>query len=239
MQDNNPAPLPPKDNVIRFEKRSKPQKPTQTPQHPPLINLPPATKYLTGAIVLCQLLLWVLDTYVPSVFVSDIFNQFGFVAARWTGDAPFTPFTPLSLLTVNFLHGGWFHLIINAVTLVAFGAGIEKMMGWKRMLILFFLSSAIALLTHLAVSPHSMEPVIGASGGISGLFGAILVIMKHDGQLQGNNQRLLPMVVLWIALTIGFGMMGAPDGSSVAWVAHIGGFLGGIGIAMMMLKKRY
>lgn len=236
MQDNTPPDIAPqKDNVVRFEKRPKMEKPA--PQHPPLINLPPATKYLTGIIVICHLILWTLDNYIPSVAVGRIYDDFGFVSAKWTSEYPFDLPALLSLVTVNFLHGGWFHLIINSITLIAFGAGIEKLMGAKKMLVIFFASSAIALLTHLAVSPSSLAPVIGASGGISGLFGAILVILKHDGRLNGANQRILPMVVLWIAITVGFGLMGAPDGSSIAWVAHIGGFLAGLGIAMLMLRK--
>lgn len=231
MQDQTPQ----NDNVIRFEKRKDPPKPA--PQHPPLINLPPATKYLAGLIVACHLALWLAAQYLP-LNTDAIYNDFGFVSARWTGEEILPARSLLSLVTVNFLHGGWFHLIINTVTLIAFGAGIEKLLGAKDMLIIFFASSALALLTHLAVSPSSIEPVIGASGGISGLFGAILIVLRHAGKLNGSNQNLLPMIVLWIVLTIGFGMMGAPDGSSIAWVAHIGGFLGGLGIAALMLKNK-
>lgn len=223
------------DNVLRFERKPEPNKPA--PQHPPLINLPMATKFLCFAIVTSHVLLWLASNYLPGFQIDKIYYDFGFVAAKWTGELPFVPKDIASLVTVNFLHGGWLHLIINVVTVVAFGAGVEKRMGPQKMLVLFFLSSAIALLTHLAISPHSNEPVIGASGGISGLFGAVLVMLKHDGQLQGNNQRLLPMVILWIALSVVFGMMGGPDGSSIAWVAHIGGFLGGLGISTLMLRK--
>ncbi|PZP56554.1 MAG: hypothetical protein DI586_03385 [Micavibrio aeruginosavorus] len=232
MQNN----IPQNDNVIRFKKKKDPQKPS--PQHPPLISLPPATKYLAGAIIACHLILWLASKYIPQLNIDMIYNDFGFVSARWTGDEILPARSLLSLITVNFLHGGWFHLIINTVTLIAFGAGIEKLLGAKDMLVIFFCSSALALLTHLAVSPSSIEPVIGASGGISGLFGAILIVLKHVGRLNGSNQNLLPMIALWIALTIGFGMMGAPDGSSIAWVAHIGGFLGGLGIAALMLKQK-
>lgn len=233
MQDNNfPAR---KENIIRFEKKAPPPKPPQS--HPPLIDMPEATKILTFSIALIFVILWGLGQLIPDFPTDRIFGELGFVSARWTGGLPFDIATPLSLVTINFLHGGWFHMIMNAVTIVAFGAGIEKRMGAQKMLILFFASSLFAILSHLAISPNSMEPVIGASGGISGLFGAVLVMLKHDGRLQGNTQRILPMALMWIAITVVFGVMGAPDGSSVAWIAHIGGFLGGLGIAAVMMRK--
>ncbi len=231
MQDNRPQ----NNNIVRFKRK---ESQNVKPQHPPLINLPTATKYLAGAVVACHLVLWMASKYLPDLNLDMIYYDFGFISARWTGDETLPAISLISLFTVNFLHAGWFHLIINVVTLVAFGAGIEKLLGAKDMLIIFFCSSALALLTHLAVSPSSMDPVIGASGGISGLFGAILIVLKHAGRLNGSNQNLLPMVVLWIILTIGFGMIGAPDGNSIAWVAHIGGFLAGLGIAALMLKQK-
>ena len=218
------------DNVIRFQK-----KPDLKPQHPPLINLPFATKILLALIVSAFVILWGLGYLVPNLNTDMIYIDFGFVSAKWSGDIEFRPIDILSLITVNFLHAGWFHLGINAVTLAAFAAGMEKRMGAKNMLIVFFLSSALACLTHLAVSPHSQEPLIGASGGISGLFGAVLVMLKHDNQLQG--QRILPMVILWIVISVGFGMMGGPNDEQIAWVAHIGGFIAGLGISWLMLNK--
>jgi membrane associated rhomboid family serine protease len=126
---------------------------------------------------------------------------------------------------------------MNTVMMVTFGAGIEKIYGIRPMLIIYFGSVVIAALTHLAFDPNSMIPVVGASGGISGLFGAILIMMRDQSRHDGVQQNLLPFIVLWIGITVVFGFMGGPDGSSVAWIAHIGGFLGGLAIASKVLRS--
>ena len=239
MQDNLPPNVAPQtnqqNNVVNFRERKKPS--VKKSEHPPLLNMPPATKILCACIFAIHLVIYAASYFVDPNIIDRIYTELGFVAARWTGHAPFTITALLSLITVNFLHAGWFHIGINVATLVAFGAGIEKRMGARNMLILFFLSSILAVFTHTVFSPSSMEPVVGASGGISGLFGALLVIMKHDGMRMGVPQRLLPMALMWIAMSTLFGVMGSPDGGSIAWVAHIGGFLGGMAIEWIMLKK--
>lgn len=200
-----------------------------------MINLPFATKIMLAIIIGAFVLLWAVNYLVPNLNTNQIYLDFGFVSAKWSGDMTFRPTDILSLVIVNFLHAGWFHLAINSVTFAAFAAGMEKRMGARNMLIVFFLSSALACFTQLAASPHSQDPLIGASGGISGLFGAVLVMLKHDNQLQG--QRILPMVILWILISVGFGMMGGPNNEQIAWVAHIGGFVAGLGISWLLLNK--
>ncbi len=222
------------DNIIPFESR----KPPEEPKHPPMIDMPEATKILTFSIVLVFVCLWAASYFIPAFPLDRIYEQLGFVSARWTGDAPFGVTAVLSLVTTNFLHGNWFHMGINAATLVAFGAGIEKRLGGRAMLIIFFGTSLIAFLTHMVILPHSLNPVIGASGGISGLFGAALVMLKQDGRLGGPSQTILPTAMLWIVITILFGIMGGPEGEQIAWVAHIGGFVAGLGLAQVMLKRQ-
>lgn len=77
--------------------------------------------------------------------------------------------------------------------------------------------------------------MIGASGGISGLFAAAIVMMNKSGQEMGGKVGILPFALLWIGLSIGFGMLGGPDGSLIAWAAHVGGFLGGF-IALKLMR---
>lgn len=222
------------DNILNFKKPANDHKPS----YPPLLNIPPVTKYLCFAIIVSHLAVIAAGYLFPNFDTNLFYYELGFVPARWSGHIPFEVWTPLSLLTVNLLHGGFFHLGINIATLVAFGAGLEKTMGGKMMLLVFVVSSLISTFAHFAIAPDSLNPVIGASGGISGLFGAMLVILKRRGDL-GESQRILPFVFLWIGVAMLSGYMGAPDGSSVAWIAHIGGFLGGLGFMALWLKKRY
>jgi membrane associated rhomboid family serine protease len=85
-----------------------------------------------------------------------------------------------------------------------------------------------------------MMPVIGASGGVNGILGAMIYLMNKDSTLSDlkSNKRLLGVIALYIGIIIFAGLLGGTDGSSVAWVAHIGGFLGGIGIMMVLLKRQ-
>ncbi len=83
-------------------------------------------------------------------------------------------------------------------------------------------------------------PIIGASGGVSGIFGAMIYMMNANHSFSDikSNHRLIKIVAVYIGITILAGLLGGPDGSSVAWVAHIGGFLAGIGIMMFLLKRQ-
>lgn len=226
----------PDDNVVRFTPR-KDSTPPRKPQrpYPPMFNIPPVTKYLTGFILLLYAVLWAISlTIVPDIMqYMALFG--GFVSGSWTGAVPFWWWSALTPVTSIFLHGSWMHVGVNVLMLVAIGSGAEKWLGARRYLILFVLSCWIALLTHLAFSPFSTMPIVGASGGISGLFGAVLLGMRNG--TSGMNSNMMPIIIAWIAISVFMGLMGAPDGSSIAWVAHIGGFLGGIGIASVMIKK--
>lgn len=229
------------DNVVQFAPRPKKAEPSihRVPQHPPMLNIPQTTKMLAGLFLGVHFFLFAISTlglYPNAMQMADYFG--GFIPGSWTGVVPFFWWTPLTPLTSMILHGSWMHIGVNLLMMVAIGSGVEKWLGRKRYLILFFLSGLIALITHLAVSPFSDMPVVGASGAISGLFGAILLGMRSgDAPATPLGPNMMPVILVYIGISVLMGLMGAPDGSNVAWVAHIGGFLGGIGITHMMLKR--
>ncbi|HNQ91839.1 MAG TPA: rhomboid family intramembrane serine protease [Alphaproteobacteria bacterium] len=224
------------DNVIRFTPRTNNVPSNMPPRKaPPMFNIPPITKYLTGFILGLHLVIWALSLALIPDIMQYVALFGGFISGSWTGSTPFMPWTPVTPITSIFIHGSWMHVGVNALMLVAIGSGAEKWLGPKRYMILFILSCWIALLTHLAFSPFSTMPIVGASGGISGLFGAVLLAMRTG--TSGMNSNMMPIIIAWIAISVFMGVLGAPDGSSIAWVAHIGGFLGGIGIASVMMKR--
>ncbi len=127
-------------------------------------------------------------------------------------------------ISYQFLHGSLAHLAINMLALLAFGAGVERRIGGARMFAFAMICGVASVLAHLAVYPSSLEPVIGASGAISGLFGAVLRF-----RLRGGARGLLPLVALWIVMDVVTGESGfGGDGVSIAWIAHIGGFVAGL-----------
>ncbi|MBM7854822.1 membrane associated rhomboid family serine protease [Desulfohalotomaculum tongense] len=141
------------------------------------------------------------------------------------------------LTTTMFLHGGWFHLLGNMLYLWIFGDNVEDRMGHGRFLIFYLFTGYIATLTHVYSMPHSTVPMVGASGAIAGVLGAYLVLYPRARVL-----TLLPIGIfiniirIPAVLFLGFWFflqvinqvtVSSASTQSVAWWAHIGGFLTG------------
>ena len=142
----------------------------------------------------------------------------------------------LAPITYQFLHGGWMHLGVNMITLAAFGTpcnacwacaasscSISRPAWWRASI-------------HVLFFPGSSDPVIGASGSISGVFGGVLMLMRYVGSLTS----LLPVAGIWIGLNVFFGIFGGTPGAAgeqVAWVAHIGGFVYGLLVIRLFLPR--
>ena len=200
-----------------------------------LINLPPVTKYMLGLFIVIFIGVNVL---APKDVMEWILLHFGFTPGAFTGRLVFEPIYLITPLTHMFLHGSWLHIGMNGVMLMAFGAGIERWVGGRRMVIFFILCGLCGALAHFALNPFSIYPVIGASGGLSGFFAAALIMINKNramaGPIGAGRYGLWPFIILWIAISVLFGMMGGPDGSPVAWAAHVGGFVGGFAVAKLM-----
>lgn len=204
-----------------------------TPKHPPMINLPPITKVILLIIVGIQVILGLLIS--PPV-QADIFLTYGFKPADWTGELGFTPLALVTPITYMALHGGWMHLVMNAAMLMAFGAGVEKWMGAKKFVLFFILCGLFAAMAEVIVHPFSQYPVIGASGALSGLFAAVLIGMQKDGRLPTGRYGIWPFAAVWIGISIVFGFFGDDiAGAPIAWIAHLGGFFGGL----LLMKLPY
>ena len=144
----------------------------------------------------------------------------------------------ITLLTAMFLHGGWMHILGNMVFLWAFGPEIEDAMGPLRYLAFYLLSGLTASLAQIAVIPHSTLPNLGASGAIAGVMGAFIVTYPRD-QIKTlflfgwfTRVTFIPAALLigiWF-LTQLFSQVGAVANvqtDSVAYMAHVGGFIFG------------
>jgi membrane associated rhomboid family serine protease len=189
-----------------------------------MFRVPPATGWLIAINVLIQ----IVRGFLPPNRDDLLVNSLGFNASSLYGDIGALDL--LSLVTYQFLHGGWDHLAINMVSLLAFGAGVERPIGKLRYLILYIFSGvAGALLESLFASPAGGDLLIGASASISGVFGALMVIwgLYRHGT---NPMGALRMTLLWIVLMAVTGILGvgAPQGTPIAWIAHIGGFIAGM-----------
>ena len=144
----------------------------------------------------------------------------------------------LTPLTSMFLHGGWGHLLGNALFFWVFGNNIEDSMGPGRFLSFYLVCGLIAAGTHMLVQPGSPVPTVGASGAISGVLGAYLVLYPRVRVNMLFIFFIVP-VPAWLVLIYWFVsqvLLGLPElstlrpqiSSGIAVWAHVGGFLAGM-----------
>ena len=145
----------------------------------------------------------------------------------------------LTMFTSLFMHGGWMHLIFNMLFLWVFGDNVEDAMGHIRYIFFYLVCGALATLSHAVMEAGSTSPLIGASGAISGVLGAYLVLHPKARVLVLFMNiiplRLPAIFVLggWIGLQ--FISLNSDDGT--AWWAHIGGFLAGMVLVVPFRQK--
>jgi membrane associated rhomboid family serine protease len=176
--------------------------------------------------------------------------EFGLVPCRLTGACQMAGDLPSPVFTVfssMFLHGSFFHIAGNMLYLWIFGNNVEDTLGHVRYLLFYLASGVAAAALQTVVDPHSRVPMIGASGAISGVLGAYLLLFPHAKVLTlvifGFFWRLLSipaLVVLgfWMVVQLvnGLGSLGA--GGGVAWFAHIGGFIAGMGLVWVVRPRQ-
>ena len=201
-------------------------------------------------IVLCMLVfLWQLS------FGADGGNRIvyalGVVPAVLLGQGQLPPDLSLvapwmTIFTSMFMHGGWMHLIGNMLYLWIFGDNVEDSMGHGRFVVFYLLCGAAAVFAQALPDPSSTVPMVGASGAISGVLGAYLLLYPHARVLVviPFGFYLHPMripaglvLVLWFGLQLLSNAMAQAGQGGVAFRAHIGGFLAGM-ILIPIFKQR-
>ena len=152
-----------------------------------------------------------------------------------------------TLLTSLFLHGGWMHLLGNMLFLWVFADNIEGTIGNLRFLVFYLAGGIAATLFHGLINPSSTIPLIGASGAISAVLGAYLVIFPHSKikvlvlfLFSSFRIPALAFLGVWIINQFidGYGSLGAvsAEGAGIAYWAHIGGFLFGLTVGFFARK---
>jgi len=214
-------------------------------------NASSLTPYVTMALIVtcAAVFLWQrsLDTEdsrrvvdalgaIPAVLLTD---------ARLPRDLAWIP-RYASPFTSMFLHGGWLHLLGNMLYLWIYGDNVEDSMGHVRYLAFYFVCGAAAVAAQALSEPHSAYPIIGASGAISGVLGAYLLLFPRARVL---TLVLLPfffttlrlpamlLLLLWFAAQLVSDIAVHDGGGGVALRAHIGGFVTGM-LLVPLLKRR-
>ncbi|RLF61415.1 MAG: rhomboid family intramembrane serine protease [Thermoplasmata archaeon] len=156
-----------------------------------------------------------------------------------------------TLITAMFLHGGIVHLLGNMLYLYIFGNNIEDVLGKVRFIIFYFVCGFFASLLQIIVNPYSSIPNIGASGAISGILGAYMVLFPrariHTVVFLGwfITTITIPAIFFlgfWFVLQLFAGIGSLPylqqNVGGVAYFAHVGGFVAGMVLIKVMRKKR-
>ncbi|MED5316114.1 MAG: rhomboid family intramembrane serine protease [Candidatus Neomarinimicrobiota bacterium] len=166
----------------------------------------------------------------PGLGIVIVFT-FGFVPAE---------FNVITIITSMFIHGGLAHIVGNMWFLWLFGDNVESVLGHLKYFMFYMVCGIGAALGQFLISPSSQVPMIGASGAIAGVLGAymiqfpkarvhILVIFIFITTIAVPAQIVLGLWFL-MQLSGGLGTLGVDTTGGVAWFAHVGGFISGIGL---------
>ena len=226
--------------------------PPETPREP-ILTLPGA---LTAYVLLLAVIH--LRVLLPPDLEYWTIEVFGFIPKRYDSTLLATPFPGGSgakvwtLVTYSLLHANLSHIGFNVLWLLPFGSAVARRFGAARFFLFMAVTAVAGALAHLVTHEHAVAPMIGASASVSGTMaaairfafvkGSFLSFNRGDADAAARvpalslmralrNSRVLAFLAIWFGVNIIFGVgsiaIGA-DGASVAWQAHIGGFLAGL-----------
>jgi membrane associated rhomboid family serine protease len=204
-------------------------------------------QYVTLGLVLTNILVFLVQTATgqDGAFVSSfaVVPQELFQVHILRGEAPFT-FDSVhvperaTLFTYMFLHGDVMHLLGNMLFLWVFGDNIEDALGHFRYLVFYIACGVIAALVHATMLPKSQDGLIGASGSVSGVLAAYMMLHPRVDvwvlALKFIPLRISAALVLGLWIIMQIVMVALPQGGPTAWWAHIGGFLAGALLVVVM-----
>ena len=173
---------------------------------------------------------------------SDVFH--------WRESASGDPGLPIRFLTCMFLHAGWVHLLGNMWYLWIFGDNIEDKLGHLRFLLFYLAGGIVASLAHVFSNPESTMPMIGASGAIAGVLGAYMVSFPGARVVSLFLFVVITVIEIPAVIVLGFWFLvqffqgtasiTGEASSNVAWWAHIGGFVAGMVLILLLpASERY
>jgi membrane associated rhomboid family serine protease len=144
----------------------------------------------------------------------------------------------LTLLSSIFMHGGWLHLGGNMLFLWIFGDNVEHRIGHVPYLVFYLVAGVIASFAQILVNTDSVIPTLGASGAISGVLGAYLVLFPTNRVTVFLFRVLVPVpaivaIGMWGVLQVVSGLAASPDTGGVAYMAHIGGLVAGLAAGLL------
>ena len=206
--------------------------PSGSSARPPAINLPPLT--LTLLLVMAGVYVGML--FAPPGVERLVVAYFAFIPAAYQSAG--WPLWSLVVAPFSYalLHGGIGHLVLNGVMLAVMGQVLERRLGPTRFLLLFAAGAAGGALAHVLIGGFPQTPLIGASAGVGGLYGAGLVLQRRGIWLGPNTQVLVALAGLFVIINL-IGLV-LPLLGYIAYAAHLGGFIAGALLATRLSPQR-
>ncbi len=216
----------------------------------PVTHIPASVIFFSGLLVAIHL----IRELLPGDADRQVLERYAFIPQRYSADASY-PGGELAeiwtFITYAFLHGGMPHLVINVLWFACFGTALARRFGLFRLSLMFVAGSIGGAFLHLLVLPDDPGMLIGASAGISAVMaGTLRFAFVAHGPLAGGwgdgdayrvrapgliqlfaNRRASTFILVWLAINLAIGLqelLFGAGGSSIAWQAHIGGFVTGL-----------
>jgi membrane associated rhomboid family serine protease len=196
-----------------------------------------STPVVTYALILINFLFFFVELSAGDAFI----ERWSVVPRRLLAN-PGSDF--ITIFTAMFMHAGWMHILGNMLYLWIFGDNVEDRLGHTKYLIFYLLCGIAATFAQVLVDPRSNVPNLGASGAIAGVLGAYLLMFPRGSVsvLMGRGVIPMPAIIVigfWAVLQFlsGFGAIATTEqsgGGGVAYMAHVGGFVAGLVLAVLM-----
>jgi membrane associated rhomboid family serine protease len=208
----------------------------------PLSDVIPSrtTPVVTAALIIVNAVVFLYQQTLPDPLLQQFIASYALVPASFSVPA---------LITSQFLHGGWMHILSNMLYLWIFGDNVEDRLGRGKFLVFYLGAGAAAAILQTLFDPFSIVPMVGASGAIAGVMGAYFVLYPQSRVLTAVFLIIffdiveIPAVFflgLWFLLQLlsGVGSLTiSSSGGGVAFWAHIGGFVAGVLIGLVLRSR--
>lgn len=188
------------------------------------LNLTPVVAAIGGICVAVFLLTLAMT---PAQYESVIM-QYGLIPARFDADSSWRFQSPTQAAEVlvghAFLHAGILHLLMNMLVFVQAGPFVEQRMGSLRFALLYGASILGGAAAYVLINPHSVEPAVGASGAICGVFAAYFLAVRPTPRAALADPRVRNAMLTFVGINV---VLVALLPLPIAWEAHLGGFIAG------------
>ncbi|HUI45040.1 MAG TPA: rhomboid family intramembrane serine protease [Nitrospirota bacterium] len=217
----------------------------------PLRDINPTERFavISFILIILNVIVFIYEVTLGSVAGEGFVNAFALVPANLLTHAPRTPQVipaVATLFTSMFLHGGLLHLAGNMLYLWIFGNNVEDAMGRIRFVIFYLLCGVTAACAHALANRDSMIPMLGASGAISGVLGAYLLLYPRARVVTIvffgfyiRTVEISAMVVFgfWFVIQFLNVLITSSSRGGVAWYAHVAGFIAGFFLIGLFKRK--